>query len=159
MAKKDKKKKDSPQDRGREIVDELAKAVGRIREELSQRNISDDLKGLRGEVESLARRVAALEVPGRGSSSSRSTAAAKPAASRSTAAKKPAASRSTAARKPAASRSTAARKPAASRSTAAKKPAASRSTAAKKPAASRSRSTTTRSRSTSTSRRSSGSSS
>jgi hypothetical protein len=157
MAKKDKKKKDSPQDRGREIVDELAKAVGRIREELSQRNISDDLKGLRGEVESLARRVAALEVPGRGSSSSRSTAAAKPAASRSTAARKPAASRSTAAKKPTASRSTAARKPAASRSTAAKKPAASRSTAAKKPAASRS--TTTRSRSTSTRSRSSGRSS
>ena len=134
MAKKDKKKKDSPQDRGREIVDEVAKAVGRIREELTQRNIADDLKGLRSEVETLARRVAALEVPGRGSST-----AAKP--------------RTTA------SRSTAARKPAASRSTAAKKPAASRSTAAKKPAASRSRSTTTRSRSTSTRSRSSGSSS
>ncbi|HEX5618278.1 MAG TPA: hypothetical protein VFX51_07645 [Solirubrobacteraceae bacterium] len=143
MAKKDKKKKDSPQDRGREIVDELAKAVGRIREELSQRNVSDDLKSLRGEVENLAKRVAALELPGRGSSS---TAARKPAASRSTAARKPAA------RKPAASRSTAAKKSAASRSrsTAAKKPAASRSraTAAQKPAASRSRSTSTRSRST-----------
>jgi hypothetical protein len=149
MAKKDKKKKDSPQDRGREIVDEVTKAVGRIREELSQRNVSDDLKGLRNEVEKLARRVAALEVPGRGSPSpARTTAARKPAASRSTAAKKPAASRSTAAKKPAASRSTAAKKPAASRSTAAKKPAASRSrsTAAKKPSASRSRSTSTRSR-------------
>jgi hypothetical protein len=136
MAKKAKKK----------TVDEIGKAVGRIRDELSSHNISDDLKSLRGEVEKLARRVAALEVPGRGSSSSRSTAARKPAASRSTAAKKPAAKRSTAAKKPAAKRSTAA-----------KKPAASRSTAAKKPAASRSRSTTTRSRSTST--RSSGSSS
>jgi hypothetical protein len=125
MAKKAKKK----------TVDEIGKAVGRIRDELSSHNVSDDLKSLRGEVEKLARRVAALEVPGRGSSSSRSTAA----------------------RKPAASRSTAARKPAAKRSTAAKKPAAKRSTAAKKPAASRSRSTTTRSRSTST--RSSGSSS
>jgi Histone H1-like protein Hc1 len=130
MAKKDKKKKDSPQDRGREIVDEVARAVGRIREELSQRNVSDDLKSLRSEVETLARRVAALEVPGRGSSSARTTAAKKPAA----------------------------KKPAASRSRAAKKPAASRSTAAKKPAASRSRSTTTRSRSTSTRSRSSGSS-
>ncbi|HET8756245.1 MAG TPA: hypothetical protein VFM58_09550 [Solirubrobacteraceae bacterium] len=137
MAKKAKKK----------TVDDIAKTVGRIRDELSSRNIADDLKGLRNEVENLARRVAALEVPGRGSSS------------RSTAARKPAASRSTAAKKPAASRSTAARKPAASRSTAAKKPAASRSTAAKKPAASRSRSTTTRSRSTSSRSRSSGSSS
>jgi hypothetical protein len=125
MAKKAKKK----------TVDEIGKAVGRIRDELSSHNVSDDLKSLRGEVEKLARRVAALEVPGRGSSSSRSTAA----------------------RKPAASRSTAAKKPAAKRSTAAKKPAAKRSTAAKKPAASRSRSTTTPSRSTST--RSSGSSS
>ena len=151
MAKKDKKKKDTPQDRGREIVEEVAKAVGRIREELAQRNIADDLKGLRSEVESLARRVAALEVPGRGASAASS--------SRTTAARKPAASRATAARKPAASRSTAAKKPAASRSTAAKKPAASRSTAAKKPAASRSRSATTRSRSTSTRSRSSGTSS
>jgi hypothetical protein len=125
MAKKAKKK----------TVDEIGKAVGRIRDELSSHNVTDDLKSLRGEVEKLARRVAALEVPGRGSSSSRSTAA----------------------RKPAASRSTAAKKPAAKRSTAAKKPAAKRSTAAKKPAASRSRSTTTPSRSTST--RSSGSSS
>jgi hypothetical protein len=125
MAKKAKKK----------TVDEIGKAVGRIRDELSSHNVTDDLMSLRGEVEKLARRVAALEVPGRGSSSSRSTAA----------------------RKPAASRSTAAKKPAAKRSTAAKKPAAKRSTAAKKPAASRSRSTTTPSRSTST--RSSGSSS
>jgi hypothetical protein len=115
MAKKAKKK----------TVDEIGKAVGRIRDELSSHNVGDDLKALRGEVENLARRVAALEVPGRGS-------------------------RTTAARKPAASRASTARKPAASRSTAAKKPASSRSTAAKKPAASRSRSTTTRSRSTST---------
>ena len=142
MAKKAKKK----------TVDEISKTVGRIRDELTSRNVGDDLKSLRNEVESLARRVAALELPGRGSSSS----AAKP---RTTAARKPAASRSTAAKKPAASRSTAAKKPAASRSTAAKKPAASRSTAAKKPAASRSRSTTTRSRSTSTRSRTSGSSS
>jgi hypothetical protein len=115
MAKKAKKK----------TVDEIGKAVGRIRDELASHNVSDDLKSLRTEVENLARRVAALEVPGRSSSSSRSTAA----------------------RKPAAARSTTARKPAASRSTAAKKPATttrSRSTAAKKPA------TTTRSRSTST---------
>src|SRR5262245_61832042 len=140
MAKKDKKKKDSPQDRGREIVDEVAKAVGRIRDELAQRNIADDLKGLRNGAGGPARRVPALELPGRGSSS----------AAKTTAARKPAAKRSTASR----SRSTAAKKPAASRSSAAKKPAASRSTAAKKPAAKR---TTTRSRSTST--RSSGSSS
>jgi len=126
MAKKAKKK----------TVDEIGKAVGRIRDELSSHNVGDDLKALRGEVENLARRVAALEVPGRGS--------------RTTAARKPAASRASTARKPAASRSTAAKKPASSRSAAAKKPAASRSTAAKKPAASRSRSTTTRSRSTST---------
>ena len=136
MAKKAKKK----------TVDEISKTVGRIRDELTSHNIGDDLKSLRNEVESLARRVAALELPGRGSSS-----AAKPRTTT---------SRSTAARKPASNaRSTAAKKPAASRSTAAKKPAASRSTAAKKPAASRSRSTTTRSRSTSTRSRSSGSSS
>jgi hypothetical protein len=108
MAKKAKKK----------TVDEISKTVGRIRDELSSRNVGDDLKSLRNEVENLARRVAALELPGRGSSS-----AAKP--------------RTTA------SRSTAARKPAASRSTAAKKPAASRS----RSTTTRSRSTSTRSRS------------
>ena len=107
MAKKAKKK----------TVDEIGKAVGRIRDELSSHNVSDDLKSLRGEVEKLARRVAALEVPGRGSSSSRSTAARKPAASRSTAAKKPAAKRSTAAKKPAASRSRSTTTPSRSTST------------------------------------------
>jgi cell division septation protein DedD len=150
--KKDKKKgKDSLPDLGKEIVDEVARAVQRVRESIEERKVLDDLKGIRNEVENLARRVAALERPGSGGTTAASGAAAtRSTASRSTASRstssrstaaKPRASRSTAAKKPAASRSTAAKKPAA------KKPAASRSTAAKKPAASRSR--TTRSRSSS----------
>src|SRR3954469_5490239 len=92
-------------DRGTQIVDEVARAVTRVRESLEQHGVIDELRGLRTEIEGL-----------RGRGPPRGRAGKKPAASRSTAAKKPAASRSTAAKKPAASRSTAAKKPAASRS-------------------------------------------
>jgi hypothetical protein len=106
----------STRTRAQDLVDEVAGAAARVREMIEQVGVLEDLKGLRGEVESLARRVAALE------GGSRRSTASKPAA-RKTAARKTAA-RKTAARKPAA------RKPAA-RKTAARKPAA-RKTAAKK---------------------------
>jgi hypothetical protein len=103
MAKKDKKKKDAKgsgaadaveavrsavertfqattegaagtQRRTRELVDEVAHAAARIRETLEDIRLLDELKGLRGELDALARRVAALEDGG-----------AKPAARRRTA--------------------------------------------------------------------------
>src|SRR5215218_465979 len=94
-----------------EFAGELAGAVNRIREVLEDR-VVDELKGLRRDLEGLAKRVADLERPGAAASS-------KPAASRA-AAKKPAARRASTAR----SSSTA--KPASSRRSTAK---ASRSTA------------------------------
>ena len=137
-------------ERGREIVDEVARAVTRVRESLEERGVLEELKGLRTEIENLARRVGALERPG--AKPAEGTTAATPVASRA----RSTSSRSTAAKKPAARRSTAAK------STAAKKPAASRSTAAKsstarKPAAksTSSRATGTRSRSSRSSRPSS----
>src|SRR3954462_9135689 len=92
MAKKDSKKKDkkdAPQDtadairsavgrglqlsaegaqatreRTRELVDEIASAAGRVRQSFEDMRVLDELKRLRGEVEALAGRVAALERPG-----------------------------------------------------------------------------------------------
>lgn len=49
----------STRDRAQEIVDDIASAASRVREVLGP---LDDLRGLRTEVDSLARRVAALEV-------------------------------------------------------------------------------------------------
>src|SRR5262245_12306064 len=92
MAKKDKKKKDkqkgsdatdaieavrsavertfqattegaaSTSKRTRSLVDEVAAAAARIKETIEELKILEDVRGLRGEVEGLARRVAALEV-------------------------------------------------------------------------------------------------
>src|SRR5918997_5435247 len=91
MAKKDKKKKDKKgsdaaeaveavrsavertfqattegaagtQKRTRALVDEVAHAASRIRETIEELRVLEDVKGLRREIESLARRVAALEV-------------------------------------------------------------------------------------------------
>jgi hypothetical protein len=90
MAKKDKKKKDKPesgaadaveavraavertfrattegaagtQKRTRELVDEVAHAAARIRETIEDLRVLEDVRGLRGEIEALARRVDALE--------------------------------------------------------------------------------------------------
>src|SRR5918998_6014794 len=92
MAKKDKKKKDkqkgsdaadaveavrsavertfqattegagATQKRTRALVDEVAHAASRIRETIEELRVLEDVRGLRREIESLARRVAALEV-------------------------------------------------------------------------------------------------
>jgi hypothetical protein len=108
----------STRTRAQDLVDEVAGAAGRLREMIEQVGVLEDLRGLRGEVESLARRVAALETrpkPG---------AASKPATTRKPAARKPAA-RKPAARKPAA------RKPAASRSASSSRSTASRSTSSR----------------------------
>jgi len=171
MAKKDKKKKDTKgsgaadtiesvrsaveralpegsKERGSQIVDEVARAVTRVRESLEQHGVLDELGKLRAEVESLARRVGNLERPSAstGTGTSPSTAASKPAATRSRATgtrstgTRASSSRSTASR--ASSSRSAASKPAA------KKPAtrsAASKPAAKKPAT-RSRSTSSRSR-------------
>ena len=51
----------STRTRAQDLVDEVAGAAGRLREMIEQVGVLEDLKGLRGEVESLARRVAALE--------------------------------------------------------------------------------------------------
>ena len=127
------------QKRTRQLVDEVTHAAARIRATIEELRVLDEVKGLRTEIETLARRVAALE-----------SAPAKPAASRSAA--KPAASRSAA--KPAASRSTAAsrsRSTRSTRSTASAKSSGStraKPAAARKPRTTRSSSASTRSRST-----------
>ena len=94
MAKKDKKKKDkqkgsdaadaveavrsavertfqattegaaSTSKRTRTLVDEVANAASRIRETIEELKILEDVRGIRTELEALARRVAALEVRG-----------------------------------------------------------------------------------------------
>jgi hypothetical protein len=118
MAKKDKKKKDKAetgaadaveavraavertfrattegaagtQKRTRELVDEVAHAAARIRDDL---RLLEDVRGLRGEVEALSRRVDALEAatPKPRTTRSRSTAS-KPSGTRSSA-QRPAAS-------------------------------------------------------------------
>src|SRR5829696_5161746 len=77
-----------------ELAGELADAANRIREVLEDR-VVDELKGLRSDIEGLARRVSALEVNPRAAASSTpasSSSPAKPAATAS-AARKPAARR------------------------------------------------------------------
>jgi DNA end-binding protein Ku len=54
----------STRTRAQDLVDEVASAAGRVREMIEEMRVLEDLKGLRGEVESLARRVAALEGSG-----------------------------------------------------------------------------------------------
>src|SRR3712207_131443 len=65
------------QKRTRDHVDEVTAAAARIRETIEDLRVLEDIRGLRGEIETLARRVAALETPGRSRSttSRRSTAA------------------------------------------------------------------------------------
>ena len=69
-------------ERGRELVDEVARAVTRVRESLEQHGVFDELGKLRGEVESLARRVANLERPGAPAKSTTSAAKAKSSATK-----------------------------------------------------------------------------
>src|SRR5688572_1758022 len=67
-----------------ELAGDLAVAANRIREVLEDR-VLDELKGLRSDVEGLARRVSALEVnPRAASSAARRPAAGRASASRST---------------------------------------------------------------------------
>ena len=88
----------STRTRAQDLVDEVA-AAARVREMIEQVGVLEDLKGLRGEVEALARRVAALE----GGSSSK-PAAKQPATARASPRPRKPAARKTAARKPAAAR-------------------------------------------------------
>jgi polyhydroxyalkanoate synthesis regulator phasin len=131
----------STRTRAQDLVDEVAGAASRVREMIEDINVLEDLKRLRNEVETLTRRVAALEdkpaparKPAATRSRARSTTTRKTTAS-STAkaagtARSTAAKRSAAQSRPAAAKSrTTAAKP---RSTAAKP----RSTAAKKPSSS-----------------------
>src|SRR3954452_24146549 len=57
-------------ERTREIVDEVAAAAGRLRHTLEDMRVLDEVKRLRGEVESLAARVASLEIRPGGSTDS-----------------------------------------------------------------------------------------
>ena len=72
-------------DRGRELVDEVARAVTRVRESLEQHGVFDEMGKLRNEVESLARRVANLERPG---ATTKAATSSRPAKATSTAAKR-----------------------------------------------------------------------
>ena len=126
MAKKDKKKKDkqkgsdaadaveavrsavertfqattegaaSTSKRTRTLVDEVANAASRIRETIEELKILEDVRGLRTEIEALARRVAALEV--RGGAPSRPAPAKRRATAKRTTAKRTTAKRATAKR-------------------------------------------------------------
>ena len=87
----------STRTRAQDLVDEVAHAAARVREMIEQIGVLEDLKRLRAEVESLARRVAALET------------ASKPAARKATASKP--ATRKPAARKPAARKRAARKQP------------------------------------------------
>ena len=110
----------STRTRAQDLVDEVAGAAARVREMIEQVGVLEDLRGLRGEVENLARRVAALEGPkpaAKSASSSRKTAskpAARKTAARKSAARKPAASRaksSSSSSRSTASKSSGTRKP------------------------------------------------
>jgi len=129
----------STRTRAQDLVDEVAGAAAKVREMIEQVGVLEDLKGLRGEVESLARRVSALEggpssKPAAKRATPRKPAARRPAArktaARKTAARKPAASRAKAS---SSSRSTTARS---SSSSAARKPSTTRSSRARKPSSS-----------------------
>ena len=126
----------STRTRAQDLVDEVAGAAGRLREMIEQVGVLEDLKGLRGEVESLARRVAALEGGSKPkpkpatrsrAAASRSGTAAKSASGSGTRAKASSAKPATRA-KPA---SGGTRNPAASRSTSSSRSTASRSTSSR----------------------------
>jgi hypothetical protein len=91
-------------ERTSQIIDEFATFAGRFRKSLDDLNVLEEVRGLRKEVETLAGRIAALEVTAKpAASTSRSTTT-----RRATTAKKPASrasSGSSSTRKPAASRS------------------------------------------------------
>ena len=71
----------STQKRTRALVEEIGHAAARVRETLEELKVLEDVRGLRGEIESLARRVAALE--GRGAKAAATTSApARPAAAK-----------------------------------------------------------------------------
>ncbi len=53
-------------DRAQELVDEITSAANRVREALEELDLVEELRGLRGDVEKLARRVTALEPAGGG---------------------------------------------------------------------------------------------
>src|SRR5919206_881794 len=55
----------STRERTRELIDEVASAATRVRQTFEELRVLDELKGLRGEVEALARRVSELEAAGR----------------------------------------------------------------------------------------------
>ena len=117
-------------ERTRELVDEIATAAGRVRQTLEDMHVLDELRKLRGEVETLAKRVAALERPHASKPATTSTSTSTHSASRPAAARSRAKTSSTRARKPAA-RKSAAKKPASTRSRA--KKSTGTSSAAKKP--------------------------
>src|ERR671921_176994 len=54
----------STRTRAQDLVDEVAGAAARVREMIEEIRVLEDLKGLRAEVDALARRVAALEGSG-----------------------------------------------------------------------------------------------
>lgn len=56
----------STQKRTQQLVDEVQSAAARLRQAAEDVNLLEDVKALRDDMEQLARRVAALEVPGRG---------------------------------------------------------------------------------------------
>ena len=88
--------------RTRNLVEEVAAAASRIRETIEDLKILEDVKGLRSEIEGLARRVAALEnrsAPSRPAPARRSTAKRTPA--KRTTAKRTPAKRTAAKRTPA----------------------------------------------------------
>ena len=78
------------QKRTREVVDEVAHAAARVRAALEDLRLLEDVRGLRDEVDALARRVAALE-GGEAKTTRRTTATSK--ASGSTASGRPAAAK------------------------------------------------------------------
>src|SRR5918999_589114 len=128
MAKKDKKKKDKKgsdaaeaveavrsavertfqattegaagtQKRTRALVDEVAHAASRIRETIEELRVLEDVRGLRREIEALARRVAALEVrESKPAAPSRPAKASPRPAKRASSAKRPSAKRPSAKR-------------------------------------------------------------
>jgi hypothetical protein len=85
--------------RTRNLVDEVAAAASRIRETIEDLKILEDVKGIRTELEALARRVAALEV--RGPAATRSAPAKRRATAKRTTAKRTPAKRTAAKRTPA----------------------------------------------------------
>ncbi|MEA2170966.1 MAG: hypothetical protein QOF76_4266 [Solirubrobacteraceae bacterium] len=135
------------QKRLQDVVDEFGSALTKLREQFDEKRLIETLENLRDQVETLGRRVQALERdPRKIADDVRARATGKKPAARRAAkpsAKKPAASRTrsavakkAAAKKPAAKRKPAAKKPAAKRKAAAKRKPAAKKAAAKKPAAS-----------------------